>query len=106
MGTPSEQKNNSEAVVCAVTGEYFNRYNTHYKTIDCDEVRVYDDVSKGTMGVYGYERLNDTIGWTQDTNQYRYDDVTEDWYTESDYNDMIAEREEQDNDEGTNADAA
>lgn len=101
-----ENKDNSEAVVCAVTGEYFNRYNTHTRTIDCDEARVYDNVSSRIMETCGYEWLNDTIGWTQDTSQYRYDDVTEEWYTEDDYNAMLAEREEQDSDEDTNADAA
>lgn len=88
--------NTPEAYVCAVTGEYFALYDTSHDTIDEEDVRVWDGVS---LTDYGYEYLNDTIGWTKDTDNYRYDDESDEWYTEDDYEELLATRAEAEEEE-------
>ncbi|AXY81783.1 hypothetical protein [Pectobacterium phage Lelidair] len=95
------------ACECPVTGEYFHVDIGHRLTIDGEEVPVswagYDHT-----GTRGYTNLGGNIGYTRDTEQYRllangdwvhaddavYDKETDDWYTESEYADLISEREE------------
>lgn len=85
--------NTDGAVECAVTGEYFARYDTSPHTIDGEDVHVWDGVSLDGYA-YGYEYLNDTIGWTKDTDAYRYDEESDEWYTEDDYEELLATRAE------------
>lgn len=84
--------NTPEAFECAVTGEYFAPYDTSTRTIDGEYVRVWDGVS---LDDHGYEYLNDAIGWTKDTDSYRYDEVSDEWYTEDDYEELLATRAEE-----------
>lgn len=91
-GTWYHPDNTDNAEVCAVTGEYFAPYDTSPRTIDGEDVRVWDGVS---LTDYDYEYLNDTIGWTRDTDNYRYDDESDEWYTEDDYEELLAARAEE-----------
>lgn len=97
----------TEACGCPVTGEYFNKYEGAYLTIDGEGV----DVSLAAYNLtvtHGYTNLGGDIGYTQYIEHYRllangdwvykddavYDKETDDWYTESEYADLISEREE------------
>lgn len=95
------------ACECPVTGEYFREDNGQWLTIDREEVLV-SWAGYHRIDTLGYTNLGGGIGYTQEIEQYRllangawvykddtvYDKETDDWYTESEYVDLISEREE------------
>jgi len=97
-------RNIRRAYTCAITGEHLHRYSMHKGTVDGDVVWVADGIDPED---FGYQRLCGDIGWTNDLSQYTYDDVSERWYTNSDYEELMEAREEEgQNDEDSNANAA
>lgn len=87
---------------CAITGEYFDPYNLRYVYINGSEELVWDGVR---MEDYDYTNLGGNIGWTRDEDEYTYDDVTGQYYPNDEYEELVAERELE-NEEEDDAEAA
>lgn len=93
---------------CPVTGEYFNKYAGEWLTIDGDEVSV-SWAGYHRIDTHDYTNLGGDIGYTLDIEQYRllangdwvhqddamYDEETDDWYTDEEYAELLADREAQ-----------
>lgn len=90
-------------VFCPITEEYCDRYDTSLVLVDGEETRVSDVIYYGKISAPGnWEQLGGSIGWTQSSEDYTYDDETDDWYTNEAYEQLVAEREaeqEEENDE-------
>lgn len=96
------------ACECPVTGEYFHDDNGRWLTIDGEEVRV-SWAGYHRIDTHDYTNLGGSIGYTLDIEQYRllangdwvhqddavYDEETDDWYTDEEYAELLADREEQ-----------
>lgn len=90
-------------VFCPITEEYCNRCDTARAFVDGEETRISNSIYYGTVSAPGsWENLGGSIGWTQDIDDYTYDDETDEWYTNEAYEQLIAGREaeqEEDKDE-------
>ena len=90
-------------VFCPITEEYCNNHNTSRAFVDGEETRISDIIYYGSVSAPGaWEDLGGSIGWTQSPEDYTYDDETEEWYTNEAYEQLVAEREaeqEEDKDE-------
>lgn len=90
-------------VFCPITEEYCNSYDTALAFVDGEETRISDIIYFGSVSAPGlWENLGGSIGWTQDIDDYTYDDETDEWYTNEAYEQLIAERkaeQEEDKDE-------
>ncbi|ALA46473.1 hypothetical protein BF2512_16 [Dickeya phage BF25/12] len=84
---------------CPITEEYCNPYATSAAYVDGEVTRISDVVYFGYINPPGsWENLGGSIGWTENSEGYSYDDETEEWYTNEQYDQLIAEREEQEED--------
>lgn len=102
-------ENIERATECPMTGEYFRGAWGHDMYIDREHTTVSTYAYRNTAEL-GYTCLGGNIGYTQDPGQYyvvvddeyytedevTYDDVTEQYYTNSDYEELIQEREADD----------
>lgn len=90
-------------VFCPITEEYCSRYDTTLGFVDGKETRISDRIYFRRVSASGlWENLGGSIGWTQNPEDYTYDDETEDRYTNEAYEQLVAEREaeqEEDKDE-------
>lgn len=95
--------NTNLGVFCPITEEYCNIYDTSYVVVDGEETRVSDVIYYGQISAPGsWDQLGGSIGWTQSSENYTYDDETDEWYTNEAYEQLVAEREaeqEEDKDE-------
>lgn len=96
------------AKYCPVTGEYFHDDTGYWLTIDGEEVRV-SWAGYHRIDTHDYTNLGGDIGYTLDIEQYRllangdwvqqddayYDEETDDWYTEEEHAELLADREAQ-----------
>lgn len=96
------------AEYCPVTGEYFYDDDGYWLTIDGEEVHVSLAVYH-RIDTHDYTDLGGDIGYTLDIEQYRllangdwvqkddayYDEETDDWYTEEEHAELLADREAQ-----------
>jgi len=94
---------------CPITGEWFNNSDGHWCTIDGDDVRV-SEYGHHNASDFGYEDLGGSIGHTRNLDDYIlladgeytgsdnavYDDVTEDYYTQDQYEALVEAREAED----------
>lgn len=86
-------------VLCPITEEYCYPWNTSSALVDGEETYISDAVYFGHIRETGsWENLGGSIGWTENSENYSYDDETEEWYTNEQYDQLIAEREEQEED--------
>lgn len=96
-------RNTHMGVFCPITEEYCGIYDTSYALVDGEETRISDNVYSGCISAPGsWENLGGSIGWTENSEDYSYDDETEEWYTNEQYAQLVAEREaeqEEENDE-------
>ena len=94
-----------DAECCPVTGEYFCNDAGYWLTIDGEEVRV-SWAGYHHIDTHDYTDLGGDIGYTLDIEQYRllangdwvqqddayYDEETDDWYTEEEHAELLADR--------------
>ena len=83
-------------VFCPITEEYCNNHDTSRAFVDGEETRISDIIYYGSVSAPGaWENLGGSIGWTQSPEDYTYDDETDEWYSNEVYEQLIAEREEE-----------
>lgn len=81
--------------LCPITGEYCSVHNTSWATVDGEEVRISDVVYYNTSTApEGWVYLNATIGWTNNVDQYHYDEESQEYYTYDDYVALLEEHAE------------
>lgn len=95
--------NTHMGVLCPITEEYCNSDDTLRAFVDGEEAHISDIIHYGSVSAPGsWENLGRSIGWTQSSEDYTYDDETDEWYTNEAYEQLVAEREaeqEEDKDE-------
>lgn len=95
-GTYYHPDNTCLGVLCPITGEYCGTYDTSTVYVDGEETRVSDGIYYGCIEAPGaWQSLGGTIGWTENIDDYTYDDETEEWYTNEAYEQLVSEREEE-----------
>ena len=88
--------NTHMGVFCPITEEYCATSDTSNAYVDGEYTRVSDAIYYGTIdpsGSWGY--LGGSIGWTANIDDYAYDEETEEWYSNEEYEQLLAEREEE-----------
>ncbi|QHJ81325.1 MAG: hypothetical protein [Caudoviricetes sp.] len=100
-GTYYHPDNTGDAVFCPITEEYCSRYDTTRVLVDGEETCISDLIHFNPDNAPGtWEFLGDDVGWTANASEYTYDHVDECWYTNEQYEQLVAEREaEEDKDE-------
>jgi hypothetical protein len=89
-------RNTRMGVFCPITEEYCARYDTAGAFVDGEETRISVAIYCGSIPTPGsWENLGGTIGWTENGGDYTYDYETDDWYTNEAYEQLVAEREEE-----------
>ncbi|QHJ80660.1 MAG: hypothetical protein [Caudoviricetes sp.] len=89
-------ENTGMGVFCPITEEYCTVYDTKYVMVDGGETRVSDIIYYECISAPGsWEFLGGSVGWTENIDDYTYDDETEEWYTNEEYEQLVAEREEE-----------
>lgn len=84
--------NEDDVFLCPVLGEYAPDTDGSYIMVDGEEVLVHDEVDAGCYSRRGWVNLPG-IGLTQNADTYTYDEVTERYYDDGAYEDLISERE-------------
>ncbi|ANT45309.1 hypothetical protein PP16_gp10 [Pectobacterium phage PP16] len=84
---------------CPVLDEWHNGYSGHYIRVDGEQTWVHDSVGPEELQDDDYTYMDDTIGYTRSLDDYVWDDVNEQYYSVSDYEYLIAEREQEESNE-------
>ncbi|BAS69521.1 hypothetical protein [Pectobacterium phage PPWS1] len=84
---------------CPVLDEWHDRHSGHYIRIDGEQTWVHDSVTSDELADDDCTYMDDTIGYTRSPDDYVWDDVNEQYYTVSDYDYLIAEREQEESNE-------
>lgn len=88
---------------CPITEEYCDGCNTSNAYVNGDYTLISDAIHYSRIEAPGsWQNLGGSVGWTQDIDDYTYDDETDEWYTNEAYEQLVAEREaeqEEDKDE-------
>lgn len=85
-----------DGYLCPITQEYLPRSYMSYRVVEGEEdVLVSDAVALGHHDPFGWTYLGDNVGWTENENDWYYDEETEQYYNEDDYNELLSERQEQ-----------
>lgn len=80
---------------CPITEEYCNNCDTSRAFVDGEETRISDIIYYGSVSAPGsWQNLGGSVGWTQDIDDYTYDDENDEWYTNAAYEQLVAEQEE------------
>lgn len=95
-GTYYHLDNTHMGVFCPITGEYCSKYDTSFVYVDGEETRISDIIYHGCTEAPGaWQYLGGSIGWTENTDDYTYDEETDEWYTNEAYEQLVSEREEE-----------
>jgi hypothetical protein len=87
-------------VFCPITEEYCDGCNTSNARVDGEDTAISDLIYFNPTSAPGsWEYLVGSIGWTENPEDYTYDGETEEWYTNEQYEQLLAERDEQEDDE-------
>ena len=88
--------NTHMGVFCPITEEYCATSDTSNAYVDGEDTRVSDAIYYGNIDPSGsWEYLGGSIGWTTNIDDYTYDEETEEWYSNEAYEQLLAEREEE-----------
>lgn len=88
--------NTHMGVFCPITEEYCAHYDTSAAYVDGENTRISDEIYFCHVSAPGsWQNLGGSIGWTQTPEDYTYDDETDEWYTNEAYEQLVAEREEE-----------
>lgn len=102
-GTFYHPNHTALGVLCPITEEYCASSNTTYVYVDGESTRISDVIYFNHTNAPGsWQNLGGSIGWTENPDDYTYDEVTNEWYTNEEYEQLVADREdeeEEDNDE-------
>lgn len=95
-GTYYHPDNTSLGAFCPITGEYCGIYDTSFVYVDGEETRVSDIIYHSCIEAPGaWEDLGGSIGWTENPDDYTYDEETDEWYSNEAYEQLVSEREEE-----------
>lgn len=95
-GTYYHPANTHMGVLCPITGEYCGIHDTSFVYVDGEETRVSDGIYHSCIEAPGaWEDLGGSIGWTENPNDYTYDEETDEWYSNEAYEQLVSEREEE-----------
>lgn len=96
--------NTNLGVVCYITSEYCAPDGVLRNSVDGEYTLISEAIYYGEVPPpHGWEYLGDGVGWTMHPEDYEFDEVTELWYTNEAYKQLVAEREEE---EGEDKDEA
>ena len=88
--------NTCMGVFCPITEEYCATYDTSNAYVDGEDTRISDAIYFGNIDEPGsWQNLGGSIGWTENVDDYTYDEETDEWYSNEAYEQLIAEREEE-----------
>lgn len=88
--------NTHVGVLCPITEEYCATYDTSNAYVDGEDTSISAAIYFGHIDAPSpWEYLGGSIGWTANIDDYTYDDETEEWYTNEAYEQLLAEREEE-----------
>lgn len=83
-------------VFCPITEEYCATSDTSNAYVDGEYTRISDAIYFGHIDEPGsWQNLGGSIGWTENIDDYTYDDETDEWYSNEVYEQLLAEREEE-----------
>ena len=83
-------------VFCPITEEYCATSDTTIVYVDGRETRVSNTIYFGHIEAPdAWQHLGRNIGWTDHIDYYTYDEETEEWYSNEAYEQLLAEREEE-----------
>lgn len=95
-GTYYHPDNTSLGAFCPITGEYCGMYDTSFVYVDGEETRVSDVIYYACIEAPGaWQDLGGSIGWTENPDDYTYDEETDEWYSNEAYEQLVSEREEE-----------
>ena len=87
--------NTHMGIFCPITEEYCDSWGTACALVDGEETNISDVIYDQHIVAPGsWENLGGSIGWTANPEEYTYDYETEEWYTNEQYEYLVAEREE------------
>lgn len=88
--------NTHMGVFCPITEEYCAASETSTVYVDGEGTRVSDGIYYDHIRAPGsWEDLGGSIGWTENPDDYTYDEETDEWYTNEAYEQLVSEREEE-----------
>lgn len=88
--------NTHMGVFCPITEEYCATSDTSNAYVDGEYTRISDAIYFGHIDEPGsWQNLGGSIGWTQYIDDYTYDDETNEWYSNEAYDQLLADREEE-----------
>lgn len=95
-GTYYHPDNTYMGVFCPITEEYCATSDTSNAYVDGEDTRISDAIYYGNIDEPGsWQNLGGSIGWTENIDDYTYDDETDEWYSNEAYEQLVAEREEE-----------
>lgn len=95
-GTYYHPDNTPMGVFCPITEEYCARPDTTIVYVDGYLTRISDAIYFGNSDEQGsWQNLGGSIGWTENIDDYTYDEETDEWYLNGAYEQLLAEREEE-----------
>ena len=88
--------NTHMGVFCPITEEYCATSYTSTVYVDGGYTHISDAIYFGTIVEPGsWQNLGGSIGWTENIDDYTYDEETDEWYSNEAYEQLLAEREEE-----------
>lgn len=88
--------NTHMGVFCPITEEYCATQDTSNAYVDGEVTRISDIIHHDCIKAPGsWQYLGDSIGWTENIDDYTYDEETDEWYSNEAYEQLLAEREEE-----------
>ena len=88
--------NTHMGVFCPITEEYCNESGTSNAYVDGEDTHISDAIYFGAIDEPGsWQKLGGSIGWTENIDYYTYDEETDEWYSNEAYEQLVAEREEE-----------
>lgn len=84
---------------CPVLNEWHDSCSGYCIRVDGEQTWVHDSVGPDELADDDYTYMDDNIGYTRSPDDYVWDDVNEQYYTVSDYDYLIAEREQEESNE-------
>lgn len=88
--------NTHMGVFCPITEEYCATCDTSNAYVDGEDTRISDAIYFGHIDApSSWQNLGGSIGWTENVDDYTYDEETDEWYSNEAYEQLVAEREEE-----------
>lgn len=88
--------NTHMGVFCPITEEYCATQDASNAYVDGEYTRISDAIYFGHIDApSSWQNLGGSIGWTENVDDYTYDEETDEWYSNEAYEQLVEEREEE-----------